>query len=186
VRNRQDRSHFTLPPGIDYPNLKGASTNTQTGEGLVPHADNFTWKDVEWLRSVFHGPVLLKGILNPDDADKAVKAGVSGIVVSNHGGRNLDTVPATIDALPGVVKRVAGRVPVLMDGGVRRGTDVFKALANGATAVLIGRPYLHGLAVAGDAGVTRVVRILENELAITMGMMGRTSISAIDRDGIWS
>ena len=129
--------------------------------------------------------MLLKGILNPDDADEAVKSGASGIIVSNHGGRNLDTVPATIDALPHVADRVAGRIPVLMDGGVRRGTDVFKALASGANAVLIGRPYLHGLAVAGEAGVTRVVRILEREFAITMAMMGRTSLSGIDRAGIW-
>jgi 4-hydroxymandelate oxidase len=190
VRNREDRSNFVLPPGIELPNLKRAEaskhgTDTQTNEALVPHADNFTWKDVEWLRALFHGPVLLKGILNPDDADEAVKSGASGIIVSNHGGRNLDTVPATIDALPHVVDRVAGRIPVLMDGGVRRGTDVFKALANGANAVLIGRPYLHGLAVAGEAGVTRVVRILEREFAITMAMMGRTSLSGIDGTGIW-
>jgi len=187
VRNREDRSRFVLPPGIDLPNLKGVEANTQsqTSEVLVPHADNFTWKDVEWLRSVFHGPVLLKGVLNPDDADEAVKSGASGIIVSNHGGRNLDTVPATIDALPRVVERVEGRVPVLMDGGVRRGTDVFKALAHGANAVFIGRPYLHGLAVAGAAGVERVVRILEKEFTITMAMMGRTSISDIDRNALW-
>ena len=178
VRNRQDRSHFVLPPGIDCPNL--------TGQGLEPQADNVTWKDIEWLRSFFHGPVLLKGILNPDDAERAVESGASGIIVSNHGGRNLDTVPATIDALPRVADKVDGRVPVLMDGGVRRGTDVFKALANGATAVLIGRPYLYGLAVAGDVGVTRVLRILEKEFAITMGMMGRTSLAGIDRDALWS
>jgi 4-hydroxymandelate oxidase len=187
VRNRQDRSHFVLPPGIEYPNLQQRGERAQTGGGgLVPQADNVTWKDIEWLSSFFHGPVLLKGILNPEDADRAVKSGASGIIVSNHGGRNLDTVPATIDALPGVVDRVDGRVPVLMDGGVRRGTDIFKALANGATAVLIGRPYLYGLAVAGDVGVTRVLRILEEEFAITMGMMGRTSLSGIDRDGLWN
>jgi len=185
VRNRQDRSHFVLPPGIEYPNLQPRGRRTATGEGLVPHADNVTWKDVEWLRSFFHGPVLLKGILNPDDADQAVKSGASGIIVSNHGGRNLDTAPATIDALPRVADKVAGRIPVLMDGGIRRGTDVFKALAHGATAVLIGRPYLYGLAVAGDVGVTRVLGILEKELAITMGMMGRTSLSDIGRDALW-
>src|SRR6185295_9907151 len=122
-----------------------------------------TWKDVEWLRSFAKIPLLVKGVLNPDDADRAAKAGVAGIIVSNHGGRNLDTVPATIDALPLVADKVAGRVPVLVDGGIRRGTDVVKALALGAAAVQIGRPYLWGLGMAGAEGVTRVVQILRKE-----------------------
>ena len=101
-----------------------------------------SWKDVEWLRSFAKVPLLVKGVLNPEDADRAVKAGVAGIMVSNHGGRNLNTLPATIDDLPQVAAKVAGRVPVFVDGGIRRGTDVLKALALGANAVLIGRPYL--------------------------------------------
>jgi len=125
VRNRQDRSNFVLPPGLDYPNLKEAGKH-KTAEGLVPNADNCTWKDVEWQRSFSNGPILLKGILDPDDVEKAVKSGASGIIVSNHGGRTLDTVPATIDALPRVTDRVEGRVPVLMDGGIRSGTDYSK------------------------------------------------------------
>jgi 4-hydroxymandelate oxidase len=129
--------------------------------------------------------VLLKGILNPDDAAAAVKAGVAGIIVSNHGARNLDTVPATIDALPLVAERAAGRVPIIVDGGVRRGTDVIKALARGATAVGIGRPYLWGLGVAGSAGVTRVVEILRRELELGMALMGRPTVGSIDRSCLW-
>jgi len=125
-------------------------------------------------------------VLNPEDADRAAKEGVAGIIVSNHGARNLDTVPATVDALQQVADRVAGRIPVLVDGGIRRGTDVVKALALGANAVLIGRPYLYGLAIAGCDGVQRVIEILRNELEMTMGLLGRTSIQAIDRSAIWS
>jgi 4-hydroxymandelate oxidase len=127
----------------------------------------------------------LKGVLNPDDADHAVQEGVAGIIVSNHGARNLDTLPATADALPGVIERVAGRIPVLVDGGIRRGTDVVKALALGANAVLIARPYLYGLALAGDEGVRRVVEILRNELEMAMGLLGRPTIRSIDRSVLW-
>jgi 4-hydroxymandelate oxidase len=131
-------------------------------------------------------PVLAKGVLNPDDAELAIKAGISGIMVSNHGGRNLDTVPATVDALPLVAERVAGRVPILVDGGIRRGTDVLKALALGANAVLIGRPYVWGLGAEGETGVTKVVNILRREFAMAMALTGRTNIASIDRSLIWS
>ena len=144
-----------------------------------------SWKDIEWLRSFAKTPVLLKGILNPDDAEIAVKTGVSGIFVSNHGARNLDTVPATIDALPSVVEKVAGRVPVIVDGGIRRGTDVLKALALGAAAVGIGRPYLYGLGVAGSEGVTRVIQILRKEFEMAMMLTGRPTIASIDRSVLW-
>ena len=129
---------------------------------------------------------MLKGVLNPEDADRGVKAGVAGIIVSNHGSRNFDTVPATIDALPLVAEKVAGRVPVLIDGGIRRGTDVLKALAFGANAVLIGRPYLYGLGAAGQAGVTKVLSILQHEFELAMALTGRPSIASIDRSVIWS
>lgn len=115
---------------------------------------SFAWKDIAWLRSCVRIPIVLKGIIDPGDAERAVAEGVAGVYVSNHGGRQLDTTAATIDALPAIVDKVAGRVPVLLDGGVRRGTDVLKALARGASAVMIGRPFLYGLGVAGADGYT--------------------------------
>ncbi len=174
ARNREDRAKAELPDR-ELPNLMGKDYLDPT----------LTWKDIDWLRSFARRPVLLKGILNPDDAATGVKTGVSGIIVSNHGARNLDTVPATIDALPGVVEKVAGRIPVLVDGGIRRGTDVLKALALGATAVQIGRPYLWGLGVAGAAGVARVVRILRREFEMAMALTGRPDLASIDRSVLW-
>ena len=123
--------------------------------------------------------------MNPDDAEEAVHRGVAGIVVSNHGGRVLDTVPASIEVLPAVVDRVAGRVPILFDSGIRRGTDIMKAVGYGASAVLIGRPYLYGLAVSGPDGVRDVVKILKAELQEAMAMMGRTHLAEIDRTVFW-
>jgi 4-hydroxymandelate oxidase len=111
---------------------------------------------------------------------------VAGVIVSNHGGRNLDTLPATIEALPQVADKVAGRMPVFVDGGIRRGTDVLKALALGASAVFIGRPYLYGLGAAGEAGVTQVINILQREFQMAMALTGRTSIASIDRAVIWA
>ena len=129
-------------------------------------------------------PVLLKGILHPDDASRALDAGVDGIVVSNHGGRQVDRSVATLDALPAVVERVGGRVPVVLDSGVRGGADAFIALALGATAVGIGRPYAYGLAVAGEDGVREVVRNHIAELDITMALAGHRSIAEIGRDSL--
>lgn len=174
ARNREDRAKKELPER-ELPNLKGKDYLDPT----------LTWKDIDWLRSFARRPVLLKGVLNPDDAATAVKAGASGIIVSNHGARNLDTVPATIDALPLVVEKVAGRVPVLVDGGIRRGTDIIKAFALGAAAVQIGRPYLWGLGISGAEGVTRVVEILRKEFEIAMALTGRPTIASIDRSVLW-
>jgi 4-hydroxymandelate oxidase len=174
ARNREDRAKGDLPER-ELPNLKGKDYLDPT----------LTWKDVDWLRSFVRRPLLLKGILNPEDAATAVKAGVAGIIVSNHGARNLDTVPATIEALPGVVEKAGGRMPVLVDGGIRRGTDVLKALAYGATAVQIGRPYLWGLGVAGAEGVARVVQILRKEFELAMMLAGRPSVGSIDRTVLW-
>jgi 4-hydroxymandelate oxidase len=163
ARNREDRSRAELPPR-ELPNLKGKDYLDPT----------LAWKDIDWLRGFAKTPVMLKGVLNPDDAAIAVKAGVAGIIVSNHGARNLDTVPATIDALPLVAEKVEGR-----------GTDVIKALARGATAVQIGRPYLWGLGVGGAAGVTRVVEILRREFEMTMMLMGRPTLKSIDKSVLW-
>jgi 4-hydroxymandelate oxidase len=144
-----------------------------------------TWKDVEWLRSIAKIPVLLKGVLNPEDAIKAVDHGVDGLIVSNHGARNLDTLPSTAEALPLIAEKVHGKLPLLVDGGIRRGTDVLKAVALGASAVLIGRPYLYGLSVAGADGVARVLEILKTELQMAMALTGKTSIAQIDRSVLW-
>ena len=122
-------------------------------------------------------PMLLKGVINPEDAERGLAAGADGIIVSNHGARCLDTQPATIEALPRVAEKVAGRVPVLVDGGIRRGTDIVKAIALGATAVQIGRPYVYGLAAAGEAGVAHVLKLLRQELLQAMALLGRPNIA---------
>jgi isopentenyl diphosphate isomerase/L-lactate dehydrogenase-like FMN-dependent dehydrogenase len=138
-----------------------------------------TWADLEWLREQWDGPLVLKGVLHPDDARTAADAGVDGIVVSNHGGRQIDGEIASLDALPEVVAAVGDRVTVLLDSGVRTGSDVIKALALGAKAVLLGRPYVYGLGIAGQAGVTHVLRSLLAELDLSMALAG-----ARDLDGI--
>jgi 4-hydroxymandelate oxidase len=166
-------------PNIPTP-IPGGVTQTSASRSR-----SLTWKDLEWFRSVTNLPVVLKGVMHPDDAEQAVRAGADAIIVSNHGGRALDGVAATIDALPRVADRVAGRLPVLMDGGIRRGGDALKALARGANAVLIGRPYLYGLAVNGSAGVQHIVEILRRELETAMALTGRTRIAQIDRTVLW-
>lgn len=139
-----------------------------------------TWETLQQMREVSKLPVLVKGILTAEDTERAVKHGLSGVIVSNHGGRQLDQVGATIEALPECVAAANGKIPVLVDGGFRRGTDIFKALALGASAVGIGRPYLWGLAAFGQPGVVRIVEILRAELAADMGMAGTGKISQID------
>ena len=187
-RERDIRGGFTLPADIGIRNLERYGTpealrwaNTSSFTEYVHKLldSSLTWESVDWLRSITSLPLLIKGLVTAEDAGLAVEHGASGIVVSNHGGRQLDGVIATIDALPSIATRVAGRVPILLDGGVRRGTDVFKALALGARAVLIGRPYLWGLAAQGEAGVTRVLEMLRTELALTMGLSGCRSIAEI-------
>jgi 4-hydroxymandelate oxidase len=183
ARDRMVKAKFALPDGVLTPHLYDVSKNRRGV--IVPDRISITWRDIEWLRSIARVPVLLKGILDHDDAERAIAAGADGIIVSNHGARNLDTVPATIDALPQVAERVAGRVPVLVDGGIRRGTDIVKALALGAQAVLIGRPYCYGLSVGGAAGVTRVIEILRTELELAMKLCGRPTLASIDHSVLW-
>jgi len=191
MRYFEHRSHFALPPGMERPNmsgLKASASSHQPSEREIYSAlfdAALNWKDVEWLLSFAKVPLLLKGVLNPDDAERAVKTGVGGIIVSNHGGRNLDTVPATADALPLVADRVAGRIPVLVDGGIRRGTDVLKALALGANAVLIGRPQLFALGAAGEQGVENMLNILRREFEMSMALTGCTKIEGIGRGVLW-
>jgi L-lactate dehydrogenase (cytochrome)/(S)-mandelate dehydrogenase len=143
---------------------------------------SMSWDDVDTLRKIWLGPLILKGILSPEDAKIAVERGVDGIVVSNHGGRQLDGAPATLDALPHVAEAVAQRIPILLDGGVRRGVDVVKALALGADACLIGRPQLWGLAVGGEAGVAHVLDIFRSEIDRAMGLCGISHIEDIGSD----
>ena len=141
-----------------------------------------SWREVDWLRGLWKGPFLLKGILHPGEAAEALKHGVDGLICSNHGGRQLDGAIASLDALPAVIAAVEGRMPVLLDGGIRRGSDVVKALALGAAACLIARPQLFGLAVAGEAGVARVLDILRREIDRTLGLMGITRIAELGPD----
>jgi isopentenyl diphosphate isomerase/L-lactate dehydrogenase-like FMN-dependent dehydrogenase len=187
-RERDVRNKFTLPADISIRNLErygtpealrwAASSNfTEYVHKLLD--DSLTWESVDWLRTITALPVVIKGVLTAEDAELCVQHGISAIVVSNHGGRQLDGAIATMDALPEVVRQVAGRVPVLLDGGVRRGTDVFKALAVGASGVLIGRAYLWGLASDGEAGVRKVLEILCTELELAMALAGCSSVRAI-------
>ena len=189
-RERDMRGGFSLPDGVTIANLErygtpdalrwaGTSTFTEYVHKLVD--DSLTWESVDWLKSVTKLPVLIKGILTAEDAKLAMDHGADGLVVSNHGGRQLDGVLATIDALPEVVAVADGRIPVLMDGGIRRGTDVFKALALGAAAVCIGRAYLWGLAAEGEAGVSTVLEMLRGELELTMALSGCESVAHITR-----
>jgi 4-hydroxymandelate oxidase len=192
LRNREQRARFRIPAHAEPVNLRGMAAPSSAVQGeqnslFDPAALTLatTWKDVEWLLSFAKRPVLLKGILSADDAEQAVKLGVAGVIVSNHGGRTLDTLPATIDALPRIADRLAGAKPILLDGGIRRGTDVFKALALGASAVMIGRPYVWGLAVAGAVGVAHVLKILRAELETAMVLAGCPTIDRITKDGLW-
>ena len=190
-RNRARRASQTGTPssgGSGRPNLQGQRLAEQLEHPrLHRYKDpSATWKDLNWLCSIARVPVLMKGVLDHQNAEQGIQEGVGGIIVSNHGGRNLDTAPATVDALPEIVDRVDGRVPVLIDGGIRRGTDVLKALALGAKAVMIGRAYLYGLAANGPEGVSRVLEILQTELEMAMVLTGRPTIASIDRSVLWS
>ena len=189
ARHRESRTQFALPSDFKLPNLNlGPVSHRPVRSAIYSELLNpaLCWKDIEWLCSIAKVPVVLKGVLNPQDAALAVKAGVSGIIVSNHGARNLDTLPSTAEALPRVAERVDGKMTILVDGGIRRGTDVLKALALGAKAVLVGRPYLYALAFAGAAGVARVVELLSTELLMAMALTGRTAIDQIDRSVLWN
>lgn len=179
VRDRERRAGYRLPPGIGPVNLKDvpATPPARLAPGQSPLFDDLllaapAWSDVEWLAGATRLPLLLKGVLHEADARQAALLGVAGLIVSNHGGRTLDTAVPTAWALPRVVDAVNGNVPVLVDGGIRRGTDVLKAVALGARAVLIGRPYMHALACAGAMGVAHVLRLLRDELEMAMALSG--------------
>ena len=189
-RLRDVRNGFALPDGMTVANLTagmGTVGAVEGNSGLAAYIasmldQRITWRDVEWLRAQTRLPVVVKGVVRGDDAARAVDHGASGVIVSNHGGRQLDTTIATADALPEVVAAVAGRAEVYVDGGVRRGTDVLKALALGARAALVGRPVLWGLAADGEAGVRRALDILRDELSLALALAGCAGVRDVGPD----
>jgi 4-hydroxymandelate oxidase len=187
-RERDLRNVFTLPPGIGmthaYEPAWTPPGDDRSRAWASPIASaNLTWEDLKWIRAAAGGmPLLLKGIVRGDDAERALDLGVDGIWVSNHGGRQLDGAIATLDALVDVAKAVAGNCAIVVDGGIRRGTDVVKALALGADAVAIGRPQLYGLAAGGADGVARIVELLRAELDLAMALVGAPTLAALEPD----
>ena len=212
-RERDERNGFTVPPRlrlgdvfdyatrlgwlwrmacgprITFANLERAGGDASNLKTLVEHISaqfdqTVTWNDIDWLKSIWPGRLAIKGILHPQDAKLAVEHGVDAVIVSNHGGRQLDGAPSAISALPGIVAAIAGRAEVLMDGGIRRGSDVVKAMALGASGCLIGRAGLYGLAANGEGGVMRVIDILKKEIDVTLALLGQPDITKIDRSAI--
>lgn len=178
------RATLQLPADISAVNLENYPTpvpsnpeQSQVFDGWMAQAP--TWEDVTWLRQQTPLPLLLKGVLHPDDAEHALTLDCGGIIVSSHGGRVLDGAPASLDVLPDIVQRIGGRMPILFDSGIRSGRDAFIALALGATAVLIGRPYIWGLSVGGALGVAHIIRLLRDELEMTMALTGCAQLSDI-------
>ncbi|KAI4298290.1 hypothetical protein L6164_031867 [Bauhinia variegata] len=191
-READIKNRFTLPPHLTLKNFEDVhlgKIDETNDSGLASYVAgqmdrSLSWKDVKWLQTITSLPILLKGVITAEDTRIAIQSGASGIIVSNHGARQLDYVPATITALEEVVKAAQGKVPVFMDGGIRRGTDVFKALALGASAVFIGRPVVFALAAAGEAGVRKVLDMLRDEFELTMALNGCRSLREITRDHI--
>ncbi|AFU00077.1 alpha-hydroxy acid oxidase [Nocardia brasiliensis] len=182
-RTRDDRNDFhDLPAGLCAENMRGLPGTAGDGPRPIAMSPTFTWDHLEWLREVTALPLVLKGIMHPEDARLAIEFGADAILVSNHGGRQLDAAPATLDALPAIAAGVAGRIPILLDGGVRRGSDVVLALALGATAVGLGRPVLWGLTVGGDKGVAEVLDTLRTEVEQTLTLCGVAALSELDTD----
>lgn len=209
-RERDHANDFTIPPKITprtasqalarpgylwdlatTPRIKPANfAHVRMDSGLIAFVNaqfdrTVDWRAAEWMRGIWDGKFAIKGITTPDDARRSIAVGADAVWVSNHGGRQLDTAPATIDVLPSIASAVNGDADIVFDGGVRRGTDIVKALALGATAVALGRAYLWGLAAAGEAGVSRALSILEAELARDMALLGRTNIASLTRDLIF-
>ncbi len=190
ARDRERRTGFKLPEHIRAVNLGGVKKplNLQPGQsalfdGLMPRAA--TWAEIDWLRSMSPLPLLLKGVTHADDAREALARGVTGFVVSNHGGRALDTLPPTTELLPPLRAALGPDVPLLVDGGIRRGTDVLKAMALGANAVLLGRPYVHALAASGALGVAHALRLLRDELEIAMALSGCKTLADAGPALLW-
>jgi 4-hydroxymandelate oxidase len=189
-RERDARNRFALPDGLKVENLHGSRQDVariELGSGLAKYFYDLvdaglTFRDLDWLSSISKLPLVVKGVVRGDDAARAVDHGAKAVVVSNHGGRQLDTAPATIDVLPEVAAAIGDRAQIFLDGGVRRGTDVLKALARGARAVLVGRPILWGLSCGGQAGVERALAILQNEIDLAMALAGCATLADIGPD----
>ena len=190
MRERDVRNGWKLPPGISVVNLVRPNHDGPTGHdgagigaalGWTIDA-SLNWRDLRWLVDRVRLPIIVKGLCRGEDASRALDAGARGVIVSNHGGRQLDGAPPTAESLPEVIRAINGRAPVLVDGGIRRGADILRALALGANAVCIGRPILWGLATAGSAGVERVLEIFKTEFDLTMALSGCRSLSEITRD----
>eukprot|EP00188_Purpureofilum_apyrenoidigerum_P003356 Plantae.Rhodophyta-Purpureofilum_apyrenoidigerum.ctg34837.p1 GENE.Plantae.Rhodophyta-Purpureofilum_apyrenoidigerum.ctg34837~~Plantae.Rhodophyta-Purpureofilum_apyrenoidigerum.ctg34837.p1 ORF type:complete len:429 (+),score=73.99 Plantae.Rhodophyta-Purpureofilum_apyrenoidigerum.ctg34837:117-1289(+) len=189
-READIKNQFSLPPHLtmaNFTNVKQKGMKNQGGSGLAAYVASLidrslSWKDIDWLKSITKMPILAKGVVTAEDTVLAIQHGCAGIIVSNHGARQLDGVVSTIDALEEVVQAAQGRVPVFVDSGVRRGTDIVKALALGAKGVMIGRPVVWGLSVAGEAGVSYVLDLLKNEFDLAMSLCGCVKVSDITRD----
>jgi L-lactate dehydrogenase (cytochrome) len=172
--------HFLTSDPISFPNIGPADHRSR--EKLSDMFDGtVSWDDLDWIRELWDGPILLKGVIRPEEAVRAADEGLDGVIVSNHGGRQLDHLPATIDVLPDIVDAAGDRLEVLVDSGFRRGSDIATALAIGARAVLVGRAHLYGLAAAGEAGVRHCIDILAGELRMTMALCGARSVAELDR-----
>ncbi|MBS0386195.1 MAG: alpha-hydroxy-acid oxidizing protein [Proteobacteria bacterium] len=209
-RERDGRNDFSIPPRVTFrtasqalaapaymadmlatPPISAANfAHLKMESGIIQFVNaqfsrSVTWEDARWMRETWGGKFAVKGVSTPDDARRAVGIGADAVWVSNHGGRQLDTAPASIDMLPAIAEAVRGDAEIIFDGGVRRGTDIVKALALGANAIAIGRAYLYGLAAAGERGVARAIDILEDELKRDMMLLGRTRVSGLTRDLIF-
>ena len=213
ARERDERNGFTVPPrfnvgnvfdyaghigwlwrmatgpAITFANLERAGSEKSSLKTLVQHISQqfdqtVTWTDIDWLKSIWPGRMAIKGILHRQDALLAVEHGIDAVIVSNHGGRQLDGAPSAISALPGIVEAVDGRAEVLMDGGIRRGSDIVKAMAPGARGCLIGRAGLYGLAANGEGGVTRAIEILRKEIDVTLALLGQPDITKLDKSAL--
>ena len=189
LRNREQRAGFQLPDGVRAVNCQPEGQRqinpdeSMIFQGLMRHAPS--WKDIDWLRQHTTLPIILKGLINPRDVSIALHHEIDGVVISNHGGRTLDTLPSPIEVLPRLHELTKGEIPIIVDSGIRRGTDIFKAIALGADAVMIGRPIMYALATAGALGVAHTIRLLRDELELTMALCGCETLSDITPDCLW-
>jgi L-lactate dehydrogenase (cytochrome) len=213
LRERDMRNGFTVPPRVTWRNVLDVArrvhwlrdvafgprvtfanlAGTTVGQGdlisiarLAQEQYDFTldWKDLDWVRSVWRGKLVIKGVLTAEDARRSVEHGAQAVIVSNHGGRQLDGAPSAIAALPPIVDELQGRAEIILDGGVRRGTDILKALALGARACMAGRPFLYGLAADGERGVTRALEIFRSELDVSLALLGRSNVRELDESAL--